>query len=75
MVVVPVRTATINCDEYEYEAEPTDGVNLSDGSAWWGTRVKYRKAGARRWQRFTLVDSHAWDSEAIVAAIDYQVTA
>ena len=66
-------TATINCDEYEYVAEPTDGVTLSDGEAWWGTAVKYRKVGARKWSRFNLIDVHSWDAAAIVAAIDYQV--
>ena len=70
-----MNTATINCEEYEYVAEPTDGVNLMDGAAWWGTRVKYRKVGARRWQSFTLIDSHSWDAVAIAAAIaDLQVS-
>lgn len=67
-------TATINCTDYEYVAEPTDGVSLSDGTAWWGTHVKYRRVGARKWQRFHLVDVHSWDAEAIIAAIDYQET-
>jgi hypothetical protein len=66
--------ATINCAEYEYVAEPTDGVNLTGGGAWWGVNVRYRAVGARKWQRFNLVDVHSWDSEAITAAIDFQVT-
>lgn len=70
----PYRVATINCDEFEWDAEPNEGVSLSSGEAWWGTRVKYRKLGARRWQHFNLVDSHSWDTEAIISAIDYQVT-
>ena len=65
--------ATINCEEYEYIAEPTDGVSLSDGEAWWGVHVTYRKVGSRRWTRFNIVDVHSWDADAIVAAIDYQV--
>jgi len=65
--------ATINCEEYEYDAEPTDGVSLNGGGAWWGLAVRWRKAGARRWERFTLIDVHSWDSDAIIAAIDFQV--
>ena len=69
-----MSTLTINCDEYEFVAEPTDGVNLTTGEAWWGTAVKYRKEGARKWARFNLIDVHSWDTEAIRTAIDYQVT-
>ena len=65
--------ATINCEEYEYEAEPTDGVSLGTGAAWWGVSVRWRKVGSRRWQRFVLVDVHSWDRDAQVAAIEWQI--
>lgn len=65
------HTCTLNCDEYEYTSEPTDGVTLGDGQAWWGSHIRYRKVGARRWQTFTLIDVHSWDTDAIIAAIDY----
>ncbi len=66
--------ATINCIEYEYVAEPTDGIAFETGGPFWGISVKYRPRGTRHWKRLTLVDVHSWDVEAIVAAIDYQVT-
>lgn len=69
-----MNTATVNCEEYEYDAEPTDGVSLTDGKAWWGTHVKYRKVGARKWQRFNIVDIHSWELDAVIDAISYQVT-
>ena len=66
-------TTVVNCDEYEYFAEPTDGVNLTSGEAWWGTSLRFRRVGARKWTRVNLVEIHSWDKDAIQSAIDFQV--
>jgi hypothetical protein len=68
-----MRQATLALDQCEWDAKPTEGVNLATGEAFWGAAVKYRRIGTRRWYRLNLIDSHSWDTEAIHAAIEAHV--
>lgn len=63
----PYHTAI---DHFEVIAEAAAGVNLTDGTPWWGSRVRYRQPPARRWSRVLLVDVHPFDAGAIAAALD-----
>ena len=66
-----MRRSTLALGEFEWDAEPTDGVSLSGGGAWWGLAVKYRRIGNRPWHRFTIVAPgfHSWDTDKIEEAI------
>lgn len=57
---------------FECRLEPEAGVHLTGeqaGERWWGTRVRYRRPPARRWESFVLVDVHPMDVETTSAAI------
>lgn len=54
---------------YQYLAEASGGVSLTTGDRWWGTWLKYRAAGDRRWRTVTLVDTHPFEQEKIAAAL------
>lgn len=54
---------------FEYEAEAEAGVSLGDGQRWWGTRIRYRELGTRRWQRTVLLDVHPLDTDAVELAL------
>jgi hypothetical protein len=56
---------------YEVESFPEAGISLSDGSKWWGTRVKFRKKGSRRWDSVILTDVHPFDTNAIAAGLKF----
>jgi len=68
-----MRQDTLALGECEWDATPTDGVNLSTGEAWWGVYVKYRRVGSRRWYRFHISDVHSWATAEIHAAIEAHV--
>lgn len=53
----------------EHRWDATAGVRLTTGERWWGTAVQLRRAGTKRWHRFTLVDVHPLDYAAVRAAI------
>lgn len=67
-----MRTHVANGKRYEYAVEPTEGFTLGDGRSWWGSHVRWRIEGTRRWQRFNLIDAHSWDAPKITAAIEAQ---
>lgn len=55
---------------YEYDAEAEAGVTLSKPSTrWWGSRIRYRLIGTRRWSRLLVLDIHPFDKENIETAL------
>jgi len=44
-------------DELEYGAEAVGGMTPG-GDLWWGSRVRFRRRGTRRWSSFVLVGVH-----------------
>lgn len=69
-----IRVTHPSLPEYEIEAEAEAGISLTDGSRWWGTRVRYRQPPTRRWQHVVLIDVHPFDSEKIAFALGEVVT-
>jgi hypothetical protein len=67
---------TVDGTDYEYKAEAEGGLTLSDGARWWGTRVRYRRAGIadKRWAQFILLDVHPFDTGLIEVAIKAHAT-
>jgi hypothetical protein len=67
------KRSTLALGEFEWDAEPTDGSNLTTGETWWGVAVKYRRIGTRPWHRFYVVDVHSWQDNLIHKAITEHV--
>lgn len=62
-------TVRINDVPYSYDAEAEAGIFLSSGERWWGTRIKWRRGTAGKWNRALFVDLHPCDYDAVHAAI------
>lgn len=56
----------------EHKVEATAGCTPG-GNLWWGTRVYWRRENARRWEHFTIVDTHPFQYVSIEAALEEQV--
>lgn len=54
----------------EYQATPDAGLLLGSGERWWGSRIRYRFPGERRWRRFLVIDLHPMDEAAIRGVIE-----
>lgn len=68
----------MSCDELlpgvQVRVEAAAGVNLTDSSPWWGSRVYWRHDGERRWERALLVGVHPFDRDAVHAFLEVQLT-
>lgn len=56
---------------YEVDASADAGINLSDSSKWWGTRIRYRRMNIadKRWHKFLVIDLHPFDFENVKHAV------
>lgn len=62
---------------WEYEAEAAAGIYVTPGVRepyWWGTLIKYRPQGGRRWRRFNAVDVHPMNVGSVELALRAKLT-
>jgi hypothetical protein len=59
----------VNGEPVSYETEANAGISLTNGHRWWGTLVKWRRGTSGKWNRFTIIDVHPFDTEKIEAAL------
>jgi len=59
----------------EHTVTADAGIYLSSGERWWGSRIKWRREGERKWRSFVVTDLHPFDYKGIQAALDRALAA
>lgn len=70
------ESLTIGDTPFQYETEATAGVWLSGdraGERWFGTVVRWRPGTAGRWRKFTIADTHPYETDAVQAALRHAI--
>ncbi len=53
----------------QYECDAFAGIGITEGTRYFGTRIKWRKGTSGRWNHFNVVDLHPFDSEGCRDAV------
>ncbi len=51
-----------NGRDVEYDAQAEAGIYLRTHERWWGSRIRWRFDGDRRWHKVLAVDVHPFDA-------------